>query len=99
MAPSCMALSGKNCRTLCRIYEEPIRKDIHWSDFVRLCRALGAEFPKPGRTSGFRTRIKLKGRKAVFHRPHPQPEMKEGSVRSARDFLGNAGVTPDSEGC
>lgn len=94
-----MGLSNRHCRTLCAIFEEPTRADVIWSDFVALCLALGAEMPKPGRTSGSRQRIKLRGRKAVFHRPHPGPTMKKGSVESARVFLINAGVTPETEGC
>jgi hypothetical protein len=49
--------------------------------------------PKPGKTAGSRQRIVLRGRKAVLHKPHPEPTMKKGSVESVRDFLQNAGVT------
>lgn len=94
-----VGLSNRHCRTLCAIFEEPTRADVTWSDFIALCKALGADFPKSGKTGGSRQRIKLRGRKAVFHRPHPEPTMKKGSVESARVFLINAGVTPESEGC
>lgn len=94
-----MPLSSRHCRTLCAIFKEPTRSDIRWNDFLSLCTALGAELPKPGRTAGSRRRIKLRGRRAVLHRPHPGAEMKEGSVEAARTFLENAGVTPESEGC
>ena len=92
-------MSSKHCRVLCAIFEEPTRSDILWTDFIALCRALGAEFTKPGKTAGSRQRIKLRGRKVVLHRPHPEPTMKKGSVESARDFLRNAGATPEKEGC
>jgi hypothetical protein len=92
-------LSKKHCRILCFIFEEPTRSDIRWDDFIALCKALGATFPKPGRTAGSRRRILLNGRKGLFHAPHPRAEMKEGSVESARVFLVNAGVTPQTEGC
>lgn len=94
-----VGLSNKHCRTLCLIFEEPARADIKWADFIALCKALGAEFPKPGKTAGSRQRIALNGRKTVLHRPHPDPRMKKGSVESARDFLTNAGRTPEKEGC
>jgi len=94
-----MALSHRHCRTLCAIFEEPTRSDVKWADFLVLLRTLGAELPKPGKTAGSRQRISLRGRKAVLHKPHPEPAMKKGSVEAARDFLRNAGVTPEKEGC
>jgi hypothetical protein len=81
------------------MFEEPTRANIRWADFLALCKALGAQLPKPGKTAGSRQRIVLHGRKAVLHKPHPEPTMKQGSVESARDFLQNAGVTPRTEGC
>jgi len=94
-----VSLSTKHCRTLCAIFELPTRADIEWGDFIALCKALGASLPKSGRTAGSRQRIKLNGRKAVLHRPHPGPTMNKGSVESARDYLKAAGVTPEKEGC
>ena len=94
-----MTLSGRHCRILCAIFEEPTRANVKWDDFVSLCRALGAEFVKPGRTAGSQRRIKLNRLRAVLHEPHPRPEMKAGSVDSARAILRNAGVTPRKEGC
>jgi hypothetical protein len=94
-----MALSRKHCRTLCAIFAEPTRANILWSDLLALMKALGAELPKSGKTAGSRERIKLRGRKAVLHKPHPAAEMKKGSVESVRDFLRNAGITPEKEGC
>jgi hypothetical protein len=94
-----MSLSKKHCRTLCAMFEEPTWANIRWVDFLALCKALGAELPKPGKTAGSRQRIGLHGRKTVLHKPHPEPTMKKGSVESARDFPKNAGVTPQTEGC
>lgn len=94
-----MSLSNRHCQTLCAIFESPTRADIRWTDFLALCRALGAQLPKSGKTAGSRQRIALRGRKAVLHKPHPEPTMKKGSVESAREFLKNAGATPQHEGC
>lgn len=30
---------------------------------------------------------------AVFHRPHPRPNIDKGAIRDLRRFLDNAGVT------
>jgi hypothetical protein len=94
-----MSLSKKLCRALCAIFEEPTRAHIRWEDFLALCKALGAELPKPGKTASSRQRTALHGRKTVLHKPYPEPTMKKGSVESARDFLQHAGVTPPTEVC
>lgn len=99
MPPYGMTLNAANCTTLCRIFADPTRGDIEWDDFVRLVKALGGEWLKPGHTAGSRRKAKLKGRKGLFHAPHPGSVMKKGSVESARQFLMNAGVTPGAEGC
>lgn len=99
MPPSDMAMSRRHCRTLCAIFAEPTRANVEWTDFIALVRALGGELSKPGKTSGSRQRISLRGRKAVLHKPHPEPTMKKGSVESARAFLKSAGATPEKEGC
>ena len=94
-----MTLNAANCATLCRLFECPTRGDVDWDDFVRLVKALGGEWVKTGHSAGSRRRAKLNGKKGLFHSPHPGSFMKKGSVESAREFLGNAGVTPASEGC
>ena len=98
MPPLNMSLSKKHCRTLCAIFEEPTRANIRWADFLALCRALGADVRKPGKTAGSRQRIALRGRKTVLQIASGTYDEK-GSVESARVFLQNAGVTPQTEGC
>lgn len=94
-----MPLSRRQCRVLCRVFEEPTRADIGWREFEALVTALGGEWAKPGRTAGSRRRAVLRGVKASFHAPHPAPEMRKGSAESARLFLLTAGATPEAEGC
>lgn len=50
--------------------------------------ALGSDISEG---NGSRVRIKLNGKRAVFHGPHPQKETDKGSVMSMRRFLENAG--------
>ena len=54
-------------------------------------KALGTEITE-GR--GSRVRFALNGVRAVFHKPHPRPEMVKGAFESLRDFLKEAGVDP-----
>jgi hypothetical protein len=75
--------------TLDRIFEDPVRSDILWSDVESLLESLGGELLE-GR--GSRIRVYLKDVRAVFHRPHPRKETDRGTVRSVRRFLMVAGV-------
>jgi len=82
-------MRAKHRKTLDRIFQDPVRPDIFWSDIESLLVALGGEISE-GR--GSRIRIYLEGVKAGFHRPHPQKETDRGTVRSVRRFLIEAGV-------
>jgi predicted RNA binding protein YcfA (HicA-like mRNA interferase family) len=84
-------VSRRHRATLERIFELPARADVEWREVEALLRALGAEISE-GR--GSRMRIALNGTRAVFHRPHPGKELGRGAVRSMREFLENAGVSP-----
>ncbi len=60
--------------------------------FEKLLRALGAELTEG---SGSRVRIYLSGVRAVFHRPHPEPDTDKGALKSMRRFLSQASVEPE----
>ena len=85
-----MNLAGKHRRTLRNIFEDPVRSNVKWTDIEKLLRALGADLSE-GR--GSRVRTYLNGVKAVFHRPHPEPDTDKGALKSMRRFLTEAGVS------
>ena len=87
-----MKLSSKHRRTLRAIFEDPVRSNVKWTDIEKLLRALGAELTEG---SGSRVRIYLSGVRAVFHRPHPEPDTDKGALKSMRQFLSQAGVEPE----
>ena len=87
-----MKLSSKHRRTLRALFEDPVRSNVKWSDIEKLLRALGAELTEG---SGSRVRIYLNGVRAVFHRPHPEPDTDKGALKSMRRFLSQAGVEPE----
>ncbi len=87
-----MKLSSKHRRTLRAIFEDPVRSNVKWTDIEKLLRALGAELTEG---SGSRVRIYLSGVRAVFHRPHPEPDTDKGALKSMRRFLIQAGVEPE----
>jgi hypothetical protein len=65
---------------------------VRWADIEKLLGALGADLSE-GR--GSRVRIHLNGIRAVFHRPHPEPETDKGALKSMQRFLTDAGVEPE----
>lgn len=77
-------------KTLERVFKEPVKSDIPWSDIEGLFSALGAEISE-GAVS--RIRVKLNGERVVFHRPHPEKVTDKGAVKAVRQFLSNAGVS------
>ena len=82
-------MNKKQRQTLERIFEQPVRSDIPWSDIEKLFRALGADISE-GR--GSRVRVAMEGVRAVFHRPHPERVTNQSTIRSVRRFLKEAGV-------
>ncbi len=80
---------GKHKRTFESIFTDPVSGNIPWRDIEAMLIALGAELSEG---NGSRIRIALNGRRAVFHRPHPQKETDKGAVRSMRRFLISAEV-------
>mgnify|MGYP000025179639 CR=1 FL=1 len=85
-------MSKKHERVLQLIFKLPIPSNVAWKDCEKLLASLGAEITEG---EGSRIRIFLKGRKAVFHRPHPQKEIDKGALVSLRKFLENAVVKPE----
>jgi len=81
-------------QTLARIFTQPAPANLRWSEIEGLFQAIGAEISEG---SGSRIRVALDGVRAVFHRPHPSPDAKREAVRSVREFLTAAGISPSME--
>ncbi|MFH1738322.1 MAG: type II toxin-antitoxin system HicA family toxin [bacterium] len=84
-------MKKKHRRTLDRIFEDPVRSDIRWTDVEALIEALGGRIVQ---RSGSRVSFVLNHKVAVFHRPHPRPNADKGSLKSVRAFLMKAGIEP-----
>ena len=87
-----MKVSRRHRKTFLLIFEHAVRSDIPWEDIERLLVALGVDVSE-GR--GPRIRVYLNEARAVFHRPHPQRETDQGTLRSVRRFLREAGFEPE----
>ena len=85
-------MNKKHRQTLREVFENPVRSNISWDDIEKLLINLGAELIE---ARGFRLKIVLNGKRAVFHRPHPRKETEKGAVGSMRRFLTEAGVKSD----
>ncbi len=83
-------MNSKQRRTLKAVFERPTRADLRWADVEALFVGLGALLTEG---AGSRVRVKLKGRYAAFHRPHPGRIAGKAAVESVRLFLERAGVT------
>lgn len=84
-------MNSKQTKTLIRIFEDPVKSDIFWSEIESLFYGLGCEISEG---NGSRVRVYLNGIRAVFHRPHPERITDKGAVKSVRRFLTEAGVKP-----
>ncbi len=84
-------LGSKQTKVLDALFGIPTRTDIRWDEVRALFEALGATVAE-GR--GSRVRVLLNDRKAVFHKPHPQPEVHRYAVKQIQLFLESAGISP-----
>jgi len=82
-------LNATHQKTLEAIFAEPVRANVRWDAIRALFVACGAEVEE-GR--GSRVKVTLNEEEAVFHRPHPRPEMDKGALKSVRRFLTEAGI-------
>lgn len=86
-----MPMNRRHQRTLEAIFAQPVTGSIRWRESEALLKALGATVSQ---RAGSRVAVLLHGRVAVFHRPHPGPELDKGAVKDLRRFLENCGVAP-----
>jgi hypothetical protein len=89
ISESDIILNNKQQKTLAKVFEDPVRSDVPWSDIESLFTALGGKVTEG---SGSRVRVILNGVYADFHRPHPERVTDKGALKSVRRFLSNAGV-------
>jgi hypothetical protein len=86
-----MRVNRRQHATLEKVFKSPVPQNIRWAEIESLIRGLGGTVQE---REGSRVALKLNGIRAVFHEPHPRPEIDRNSVRDLRDFLETAGVKP-----
>ena len=70
-------MGSKNKKTWDAIFTDPVKADIEWHDIESLFVTAGAEITEGNES---RVRVKLKGIRAVFHRPHAEKVTDKGAV-------------------
>ena len=84
-------MRNRHRRTLETIFAQPVSGNIRWRDVEALLKALEAVLNE---RAGSRVAVLLNDRVAVFHRPHPSPNMDKGAVKDLRRFLESSGIRP-----
>jgi hypothetical protein len=84
-------MSHKHDQLLHTIFHDPISGNIHWREVESLLHHLGAAIEP---LSGARLRVKLNGFEGILHRPHHSNTLDRSGVKTLREYLAHARVTP-----
>jgi hypothetical protein len=84
-------VNKKHRATLKSIFDRPDKKNIRWDDFVGLLVGLGADVAEKG---GSMPGVRLNGRYAVFHRPHPGNHICLSVLKRIRRYFLECGIDP-----
>jgi hypothetical protein len=77
-------MNSKNRKTLETIFFDPINGNLHWDRIEALLVGIGCNVVEG---SGSSVTFEKDGRRAYFHRPHPQREALRYRVNLVREFL------------
>lgn len=84
-------MSHKHENLVQAIFRDPIKGNIHWREIESLLHYFGAEVES---LSGARLRVKLNGYEDVLHRPHHGNTLDRSAVKTLREYLARARITP-----
>lgn len=84
-------MNNKHRKTLNAIFADPISGNLPWTHIETLLVAIGCNVVEG---NGSSVTFEKNGRRAYFHRPHPQREALIYRVKAAREFLTKLEITP-----
>jgi hypothetical protein len=84
-------MNSRHRKTLEIIFSAPISGNLQWDRIEALLVAVGCNVVEG---SGSSVTFEKDGRRAYFHRPHPQREALIYRVKAAREFLVKLEITP-----
>lgn len=82
----------RHINLLWAIFQDPVSANIHWREVDSLLHHLGATLEP---THGARFRVVLNGMEVILHHPHHSNVFTKNDIKKLRDYLSNAGVTPE----
>lgn len=86
-----VAMNSKHRKTLEIVFSDPISGNLPWDRIEALLVVIGCNVVEG---SGSSVTFEKDGRRAYFHRPHPQREALIYRVKAAREFLMKLEITP-----
>ena len=84
-------MNNKQRKTLEAIFADPVNGNLEWILIESLLKAVGCRVIEG---SGSSVTFEKDGKRAYFHRPHPERHALRYPVRDAREFLRLIGVNP-----
>ena len=84
-------MNSKHRKTLEAIFTDPVNGALEWARIEALLLALGCRSVEG---SGSSVTFEKDGKRAHFHRPHPEREALRYRVRAVREYLATLGVKP-----
>lgn len=84
-------MNSKHRKTLEAIFSDPISGNLPWQRIEALLVAVGCTVMEG---SGSSVMFEKSGRRAYFHRPHPQRAALVYRVKAVREFLMKQEITP-----
>jgi hypothetical protein len=84
-------MNSKHRKTLEIIFSDPVSGTLPWDRIEALLVAVGCKVVEG---SGSSVTFEKEGRRAYFHRPHPQREALVYRVKAVREFLTKLEITP-----
>jgi hypothetical protein len=82
-------MNSKHQKTLALIFNDPVNGNVEWARIESLLLAIGCQVIEG---SGSSVMFEKNGKKAYFHRPHPQKEALTYRIKGVREFLIKLGV-------
>ena len=83
-------MNNKHRKTLDKIFSNPVSGNLPWNDIEALLIAVGCNVVEG---SGSSVTFEKNGRRAYFHRPHPQRDALIYRVKMVREFLTKLEIT------
>lgn len=84
-------MNNRHRKTLDAIFADPVNGGLEWARIAALLLALGCRALEG---SGSFVTYEKDGKRAHFHRPHPEREALRYRVRAVREYLAILGVKP-----